>query len=213
MSTTMKSDELNIVNSEQVVEKRNILPIDKFFNEMYLAESEKRERKDLARKIFVILSAILTIVKVNETLGNSHDTDYYKEYVTDNLKSVYEGLFGHKYDTQIDTFASDFIDSTMRHIDTEYFTSDDRATVNAEQQTNAIYNRKQYDDAVKSGKTSKTWVTMHDQRVRKSHVAADGQTVDIDKPFMVGGEELDFPCDPLGSYKNICNCRCTTVYN
>lgn len=212
MSTTMKSDELNIVNSEQVVEKRNILDIETFFNEMYLAESEKRERKDLARKIFVVLSAILTIVKVNETLGNSHDTDYYKEYVTDNLKSVYEGLFGHKYDTQIVTFASDFIDSTMRHIDTEYFTSDDRATVNAEQQTNAIYNRKQYDDAVESGKTSKTWVTMHDQRVRKSHVAADGQTVDIDKPFMVGNSLMQYPCSEDGEMKERVNCRCICIY-
>ena len=34
----MRSDELNIVQ-EQIVEKRNIIPIDQFFDEMYLTES------------------------------------------------------------------------------------------------------------------------------------------------------------------------------
>ena len=33
MSTTMKSDELNIVRDETVVEKRNVLDIDTFFEE------------------------------------------------------------------------------------------------------------------------------------------------------------------------------------
>ena len=102
----------------------------------------------------------------------------------------------------------------MRHIKESYFTSDDRATVNAEQQSNATYNQEQYNQAVASGKTKKTWITMHDQRVRKTHDAADGQEVDIDKPFTVGDSELMFPCDlSLGAnLREICNCRCVVTY-
>lgn len=208
-------DELNSP-VEQVVEPSNVLSIDDFFDDMYLTESEKEERKELAKNIFIILSAILTIIKANEVLKNSHDTQEYKGYVADNLKSLFRVVFGSdKYNSQIDSFADEFIDSTMRNIDNPYFTSDDRATVNAEQQSNAIYNQQQYEQAVQSGKTTKKWVTMHDKRVRKTHDEADGQEVDINKPFEVGSSELMFPCDlSLGaSLKEICNCRCVVVYS
>ena len=101
----------------------------------------------------------------------------------------------------------------MRNIDKRYFTSDDRAVVNAEQQTNSTFNKKSFEEAIESGKTHKMWVTKHDQRVRHTHVEADGQTVPIDKPFEVGGSELQFPCDPLGSAKEIVNCRCQVIYS
>lgn len=208
-------DELNSP-VEQVVEPSNVLSIDDFFDDMYLTESEKEERKELAKNIFIILSAILTIIKANEVLKNSHDTQEYKGYVADNLKSLFRVVFGSdKYNSQIDSFADEFIDSTMRNIDNPYFTSDDRATVNAEQQSNAIYNQQQYEQAVQSGKTTKKWVTMHDKRVRKTHEEADGQEVAIDKPFEVGSSELMFPGDlSLGaSLKEICNCRCVVVYS
>ena len=216
----MRSDELNIVNTEQVVEKRNILPIDQFFDEMYLTDSEKEERKDLAKALFIIFSAILTIIKANELLGNEHDMAYYKEYVSGNMKSLYRATFGSdKYVSQLDDFANDFIDVTMRNISSSttpdaYFTSDDRAIVNAENQANIVYNQNQYEEAIHVGKTMKKWVTMHDKRVRKTHEEADGQTVAIDKPFEVGGYEMMFCCDKSrGAHsKEVINCRCTCVY-
>jgi hypothetical protein len=59
----------------------------------------------------------------------------------------------------------------------------------------------------------KRWVATHDSRTREAHLEADGQTVDNDKPFIVGGEELMYPGDKsLGaSGWNIYNCRCTRV--
>lgn len=211
----MKIDQLNSP-IETVVEKSNIIPIDEYFDEMYLTESEKEERKDLAKNIFVILSAILTIIKANQVLGNDHDIEYYKDYISSNLEILFDNIFGAgSYRSLIENFANEFVDSTMRHIDTPYFTSDDRATVNAEQQSNSVFNQKAYDDAVASGKTKKTWLTMHDKRVRNSHVEADGQEVDINKPFEVGSSELMFPGDlSLGSsLKEICNCRCVCIYS
>lgn len=57
-------------------------------------------------------------------------------------------------------------------------------------------------------KTQKRWIAVHDNRTRHHHLAADGQTVDSDGFFLVGGEPLEFPGDPNGSGWNTINCRC-----
>jgi len=46
---------------------------------------------------------------------------------------------------------------------------------------------------------------------RLTHLAAVGQTRDVDKPFDVGGEELMYPRDMNGSPGNTINCSCYTV--
>ena len=57
----------------------------------------------------------------------------------------------------------------------------------------------------------KRWIAAHDSRTRDEHLEADGQIVENNKPFVVGGEELMFPGDKsLGaSGWNLYNCRCT----
>lgn len=59
----------------------------------------------------------------------------------------------------------------------------------------------------------KTWIaTTHGASAtttRPAHLEADGQTVPITQPFMVGGEPLQFPGDPSGSAGNVIQCRCT----
>jgi hypothetical protein len=55
----------------------------------------------------------------------------------------------------------------------------------------------------------KRWRAANNKRTRKDHREANGQTVDIDKPFRVGGEKLMYPGDPAGSAKQIVKCRCT----
>lgn len=57
----------------------------------------------------------------------------------------------------------------------------------------------------------KRWIATHDSRTRDEHLEADGQIVENNKPFVVGGEELMFPGDKsLGaSGWNRYNCRCT----
>ena len=59
----------------------------------------------------------------------------------------------------------------------------------------------------------KRWIATHDSRTRDEHLEADGQIVENNKPFVVGGEELMFPGDKsLGaSGWNLYNCRCTRV--
>ena len=57
----------------------------------------------------------------------------------------------------------------------------------------------------------KQWVATGDGRTRASHLAAHGQVVDVDKPFVVGGAELMHPHDPAGPASQTINCRCRTV--
>ncbi len=58
----------------------------------------------------------------------------------------------------------------------------------------------------------KQWMATHDDRTRRyprdafDHLAADGQVVDVDKPFIVSGEKLMYPGDPAGSPGNVINC-------
>jgi len=57
----------------------------------------------------------------------------------------------------------------------------------------------------------KQWVCAMSDNSRKSHKKANGQIVDIDKPFIVDGEKLMHPGDTSmgASAENVINCRCT----
>jgi len=57
-------------------------------------------------------------------------------------------------------------------------------------------------------KTQKRWMAVHDNRTRHAHLSADGQTVNQDGTFTVGGEQMRFPGDPEASGANTINCRC-----
>lgn len=55
----------------------------------------------------------------------------------------------------------------------------------------------------------KKWVATNDDRTRPEHREVNGQIVDRNEPFEVGGEELMYPADPSASGWNRYNCRCT----
>jgi SPP1 gp7 family putative phage head morphogenesis protein len=57
----------------------------------------------------------------------------------------------------------------------------------------------------------KQWIATGDSRTRDSHLAAHGQIVDVDKPFIVGGAKLMLPLDPAGPPEETINCRCRSI--
>lgn len=55
---------------------------------------------------------------------------------------------------------------------------------------------------------NKVWISAKDSRVRPSHRAADGQTVPLLTPFIVGGFPLMYPGDKAGPPQEVIGCRC-----
>ena len=66
-------------------------------------------------------------------------------------------------------------------------------------------------DAFGINNLEKEWFAAMDERTRAAHAAADGQIVDANRPFIVGGEELMMPGDVSGSPGNVINCRCSSA--
>lgn len=91
--------------------------------------------------------------------------------------------------------------------------SQSRARVIARTETHAASQSSGLIAAQESGITlQKEWISSRGERTREAHAEADGQTVGIDEPFIVDGEELMYPGDPDGSAGNVINCRCVIAY-
>lgn len=58
----------------------------------------------------------------------------------------------------------------------------------------------------------KRWLATEDERTRPTHRDADGQTVPLDGKFTVGTSLMDYPGDPKGPDDEVCNCRCTVLF-
>lgn len=61
-------------------------------------------------------------------------------------------------------------------------------------------------------KMVKRWVSTNDARTRPAHATANGQIVDMDEKFNVGGAEMEYAGDSSGGAKNVVNCRCVIIY-
>lgn len=61
-------------------------------------------------------------------------------------------------------------------------------------------------------KLKKVWISTEDDRTREDHINADGQIVNLDEPFSVGGYSLQRPNDNLAPTEQTVNCRCTMIY-
>ncbi len=60
-------------------------------------------------------------------------------------------------------------------------------------------------------KLKKEWMATLDSHTRINHRELDGQKVDTDKEFEVGGMKIRYPGDPQAHPSMVYNCRCTMV--
>ena len=61
----------------------------------------------------------------------------------------------------------------------------------------------------------KMWISVQNNRTRLTpfdHLNMNNQIQELDKPFFVGGQEIDYPGDTKASAGNVINCRCTIAF-
>lgn len=61
----------------------------------------------------------------------------------------------------------------------------------------------------------KVWISVQDNRTRVSpydHLDMNNVKQDLEKPFFVGGQNIQYPGDPKASAGNVINCRCTIAF-
>ena len=101
------------------------------------------------------------------------------------------------------------LQQVMDAIESEAMLAPARAERIARTEILGTLNEGQLSAYTESGVVSgKEWLSVQDDRTRDAHAEADGQTVDMDEQFDVGGEKLDCPGAADGSPENIINCRC-----
>lgn len=105
---------------------------------------------------------------------------------------------------------------TWRERAEEYFanggTVDDLVRI-AETETHRDANTAALDTAKKAGATTKTWVTMMDDRVRETHDYLEGMTVGIDEDFYTyDGDHASAP-GLFELAENNIRCRCELIFS
>lgn len=206
-----------------------IIPINEFFAEMELSETEKKRREDLANELLILFLMFFAEIEAEKTIQNKTKPDVNTEYFKNMLYRQYcddvetfivlvAALLGRRkisdeMSENIRQRVSYIVDTTLK-FDDDFYTSKDRAIMLACNEANYVGNDTDYNIAKYQGYRHKKWLTMKDEKVRFTHSLADGQTVGIDDYFNIGGYEMLYPMDTSqGAPPSECvNCRCVIQY-
>ena len=186
-----------------------------YFELMAISKEDKKKRVDCAFFFYDAVWYVLTMIRLENEKGRLADKEDYRqslEYrIIDKLDET-DIPYDEEY---IKNITEDIIDTTFRHIDYEddYFLSQDRAVLIAQNEANTVMNGVDFFNAKKSGKTHKQWIAQIDEVTREAHILVDGTFIPIDEMFQVGNDLMRFPHDYNASAENVVNCRCSCVYS
>lgn len=219
-------DELNII-------KRRSMPYKQYFGDMELTPKQKKEREDLALILedYIMLFFDLIQSGANETTVRQEMTyELYKlldeegyfetdeqldKYIAETVKNTYQSTVDN-----LALYPNDVSEYDIEKDDTtNYWVSDDRAMFIAENESNTLFNSKDYKEAKEKNYTHKIWMAYPDNRVRPTHVDANGLKVPIGSYFEVGEAQMLYPRDVTSEFstgaehpEEVINCRCTIKY-
>lgn len=191
------------------------MPYEQYFGEMEITDNQKNKRIQVAEEIEDIMFFLYELVSLM--------TDYryiFPEFIKQKVYEKYINVL-EKHgnpDKYIEEYAKEFsdmvVDTTIKHTGEEFYRSEDRAMLVAENEANSAINYFEYKEAVTGGKTRKQWITQRDDRVRDTHKEVNGETIPIDNAFIVGDSLMAFPKDTSygASINEIAGCRCTIKY-
>jgi len=203
-----------------------------YFDEMYIMQTDKDRRTAMASEMSAQLKERFNDIQTSETKDITAIEEIliavfiyilFKYFsITDDVKPY---VLGYTNKLDIDKNSKQLVDivkgnlydisnTTAEQFDKAYTFSDERADTIAVNETNILVNTETQQIALEMGYTHHKWVTMEDERVRKTHKHANGQIKPINKPFTVGKYKLMYPMDEsLGAgAEEIVNCRCVEVF-
>lgn len=214
-------DSLNNLTTENEddIEKQ----IREYFEETDLPEKEIEKRIGLAldiEKAFRDVFILMVVAEMANELESKSDTFVDKAYegylgaMADNDYPVDSTGYGY-IEQYARTRCKEIVDTAILHKADSFYGSLDHSIAIGEDEGMAIGNYYDQLNAIANNYHYKTWVTMHDKKVRHTHELVDGKTIGIFQPFTVGNYQMMFPLDAsLGaSQKEIANCRCICQYS
>lgn len=206
----MNKDELNNLHSEK---------INKYFSEMELPNDEIAKRINLCEELDYLFYTLWVLASaLDKAYGaiDGEEAEYLKDYGYRGYMDVLSGL-GYEdksYPKYVEDIVGVIVDTTIAHISEQYYTSEKRSIIVAENEANSIGNHDFEQRAIKNGMKFKTWVTMKDERVRHTHRLVDETKIGIYDMFSVGMCEMRYPCDEVNGTPEECvNCRCVCHYS
>lgn len=208
-----------------------------WFDKMDISDGDKRRRVQLS------LDYCEIIIMLFELIENDTSREELMNFATERLNVIAERYIGQDDIAYINDWtqieSEKIVDMTLEKIEevknspseqepkayhfeefdvtipeNEYWTSDIRGLLLGIECANAVANYYDLYDALEKGYTHKVWKSEGDNRVRRTHVEADGQDIPINALFQVGDSLLLFPGDISNgaSPQEVDNCRCTLRY-
>ena len=197
----MKFDELNKL-------------LTKYYDIMDISKEDKRKRVVLGLDLYDAFIYILLSIKAEAELGRTPDMEGYVSSLDYRIRDIlieHDLPFDEEY---IPKLSQDIVETTLRHLDEDYYFSEDRAVLITQNEANTIMNSVDFTNAKQQGYKYKEWITEGDSKVRDTHVAVDMMKIPIDDLFPVGTDNMRYPHDYVnGSAENLINCRCSCHYS
>ena len=211
-------DELNKLYAAEKGDDLRSMPFDQFFGEMGLSSEQEEKRIETAREIKAFM-----MIAIAELFYEYREGDYWSYNPANTIRDGYKSMLERLgipltalfLASHAEELAAEVVDATLRNPDDAFFFSEDRATLIAENEANSIWNDSEYQDAILTGKTRKTWNAIMDKRTRDTHRDVNGTSVPIDELFYVGDSLMMYPRDESmgASAEEIVNCRCWATYS
>lgn len=187
-----------------------------YFEVMDIPEEDKRKREECAFFFYETVWYVLSTIQIDSERERLESEDFYIKSLEYRIRDILEE-HGLSYDEEyIPQMTRDVIETTFRHLDDSeeenYFLSENRAVLIAQNEANTVMNSVDYKNAKKQGKKYKQWLTEMDNRVRPWHEEVNRVRIPIDEMFEVGTDLMRFPHDYTASAANVVNCRCSCKY-
>lgn len=189
--------------------------IQTYFRPMRISQERKEEREEASHTFRDTLLFLFALITAYRDYGNIDWEVIETQFRIDFEQAVTR--YSRNTPTMqayVEEKVSDFINTTKEQdLNDPYWTSDERATMEAVNEANDVVGYGELQKAIEAGYKYKTWRTERDNRVRKSHVKMEGKTIPITEYFDLDKGSMLYPHDYFNCPEECPNCRCAAIYS